>query len=237
MLEQTRAALEDAQKDGDVKELERQRDELGPRIKALEEKLQLSSAGFGASAGDLQAERAEIQAALDALQSGSAPKAAAPPPPPAAEPVADARASSSGLAPAEDLCKRVLEVTRDVFMSSVEDVANQTAPRASQIALALTDGRYKEVRFGGRGECSVVDAAADEVLPFTLLPASDRDLVYLSVRIAAIEAVAKRERYPVVFDRGLDGFPDAKGPLLKRMLQFLAASAQVACFTEKGSLR
>ena len=145
--------------------------------------------------------------------------------------------TNPGSAPPEDLARRLLEVGRDVYMNTVEDMAALVMPRAAQIAVALTDGRYKELRFVGRGDCFAVDAATDEALPFVSLPGSDRDLLYLATKIATIEAVLKQARLPVVFDRALDGFPDAKADLLKRMLAFLAQQTQVVCLTEKAALQ
>ena len=114
----------------------------------------------------------------------------------------------------------------DVLLVSVEEVAAQVQGRATQILGALSDGRLRDLRFGGRGETSVVDAA-DDVIPFGALAAFDRDLAWLALKIALIEMVVARSRLPVIFDRALDFLADAKGPMLQKMLQFLAASTQV----------
>jgi hypothetical protein len=107
--------------------------------------------------------------------------------------------------------------------------------RATQILGALSDGRLKDVQFGGRGETTVVDAA-DDTIPFGMLPAFDRDLAWLAIKIALIEAVVKRGRLPVIFDRSLDFLADAKGPMLQKMLTFLAGQTQVISISEKPAL-
>ena len=73
-------------------------------------------------------------------------------------------------------------------------------------------------------------------IAFVHLPAGDRDLIALALRLAAVEAYAKGTRMPVVFDRVFDTFPVEKAPLLVRVLQFLGQGTQVVCFTARREL-
>lgn len=238
IVETTRRALEEAQKDGDARALEAEQADLQARAKAVEEKLSASSSGY-AGTGDLVAEKEELEAILRGDTGG----AAAPEPDPMDAPFPDAPHEPAGEpaqdrgAPAEDLGQRLLELAKDVLLSQLEDVSRGVQGRASQILAALADGRYREVRFGGRGETSAVDAAAGESIAFGLLPPFDRDLVWLSLKVALIEmVVARAGRMPVLFDRGLDALADGKGPLLQNMLQFLASTTQVVSISEKPAL-
>lgn len=257
VLDKTRQALEEAQREGDTRTLEAEQADVQSRIRALEEQLANASVGYG-GAGDLLAEKEELEAVLRGGAAAAAPIGAAAlfgestsgdpsfgdptfGDPGLGDPNDDAPASghdhvAERAAPVEDLARRLVELARDILMSSVEDVSAAVQPRAGQILAALADGRYREVRFGGRGETSVVDAAAGEVIAFGLLPPFDRDLVWLAVKVALIETVVKRGRVPVLFDRGLDGLADAKGAILQKMLQFLAASTQVVSISEKPAL-
>lgn len=229
LVEQTRAALTEAEKAGDVQTLEAQQHEQQARLRSLEEQLQ-GQGGFTGH-GDLEREKADIEAALAAP---AAPASAAEPEP---SPAAVETASSRGLQPAPDLGRRLLELARDVFLQPIEEIAAGYAPRASQMLATLTDGRYREVRFVHNLQTHLVDGASGEELPFGFLPAADRDLAWLSIKIALVEGALKRARVPLVFDRSLDGLPDAKGPLLARMLAFLAGGAQVVCITAKTTIR
>lgn len=235
LREQTRAALAEAEKAGDVQTLEGQQRDMQARVRTLEEQLQ-GQGGF-AGHGDLERERADLEAQLAALAAPAAAPAA--PAPSAPAPVeAPASASSSGsLRPAADLGRRLVDLARDVFLMPIEELATKVAPRASQILVALTDGRYRELRFVRNVETVLIDAASGEELPFGFLPAMDRDLAWLSIKTALIEGAVQRGRVPVVFDRSLDGLPDAKGPLLARMLGFLASGTQVVCIAAKTTLR
>jgi hypothetical protein len=49
--------------------------------------------------------------------------------------------------------------------------------------------------------------------------------------------VAKAQPAFVWFDASLDGFPDGKSDLLKKMLAFLAGQTQTVCLTGKARLR
>lgn len=230
LVTQTASALSEAEKGGDVQTLEGQQHELQARLRTLEEQLQ-GHGGFGGHA-DLEREKAEIEAALRGPRASAAPPVAERP-----AAAAEATASSRGLHAAPDLGRRLLDLARDVVHLPVEDLATGCAPRASQVLAALTDGRFREVRFLNNLQTHLVDAAGGEELPFGLLPAADRDAAWLAIKIALVEAALKRGRVPVVFDRSLDGLPDAKGPLLARMLAFLGTSTQVVCLTAKTTIR
>lgn len=234
LREQTRVALAEAEKAGDVQTLEGQQRDMQARLRTLEEQLQ-GQGGIGGHR-DLERERADLEAQLAAL---SAPAVAvAPTPAPSAPaPVESSPSSSGSIRPAADLGRRLLDLARDVFLMPIEELATKVAPRASQILVALTDGRYRELRFVRNVETVLVDAASGDEMPFGFLPALDRDLAWLSIKTALIEGAVQRGRVPVVFDRSLDGLPDAKGPLLARMLGFLAGGTQVVCITAKTTLR
>jgi hypothetical protein len=225
LLEQTRAALAEAQQGGDVGALEAEQHAMQARLRELEEQLQ-TQGGYGAG-GDLEREKAEILAALDKPQSQAEEMAA----PFGMEPDPEPVAAPSG--PARDWGQRQLQLARDILMQPVEEIAPLIQQRVGQIITALSDGRFNGVRFSGTGEVRVVDAAAEEEIPFGNLPAGDRDIAFLSVKIALVEAICRKQKAPVIFDRGLDGFPDAKAPLLLKMMQFLAGMTQVVCITEK----
>ena len=244
VLEKTRTALADAQ-GGDTASLEQEQAEATARVRALEEKLSAAGAGFS-NTGDIHAEKEE----LESLLAGGIPERTAHFAEASAARVADPEAMTENLvintaeraaysggerAIADDLAKRLLELTADVLLVPVEEVGTQVQARAAQILGALSDNRLRQLRFGGRGETSVVDAADDNI-PFGALPAFDRDLVWLALKIALIEIVVKRGRLPVIFDRSLDFLADAKGPMLQKMLQFLAASTQVVSISEKPAL-
>jgi uncharacterized protein YhaN len=82
----------------------------------------------------------------------------------------------------------------------------------------------------------LVDAVSREALPFGRLPAADRDLGIVALRLAVLEAVARKERMPLVVDRFLDHLLVEHMPLLVRALQFIGQSTQVICLTTRREL-
>jgi hypothetical protein len=232
LVESTRAALAEVDQGADAALLQNELENLQARARAIEDELASSSVGFS-SPSDLLAEKQELERRLRGEDPSGGHELSPAEPAPMADPF-------QGMLPvataADDDAQRLLELARDVLLGSIEDIAAQVQGRASQILKALADGRYAEVRFGGRGETSVVDAAAGQPIAFGLLPPFDRDVVWLSLKVALIELVVKRERIPVLFDRGLDALADTKGPILQKMLQFLSSSTQVVSISEKPAL-
>jgi len=224
-----RTALADAEESGNAASIDAEHQELLARAGELESKLAASGVVGFSSQADLTAERSRLQAQL------------------AGEPVEDRRRRPSDEAKTEhslstpptfveDRCQRLVTLAKDLFLTPLDDVTNQVRPRASRILTILADGRYTEMQFGTRGETSLIEAAAGQAMPFSTLPPLDRDIAWLSLKVAILEAVGKKSRTPIVFDRGLDILSDAKTPILQKMLQFLAQDVQVICITEKTSL-
>ncbi len=156
-----------------------------------------------------------------------------------ARPLADTEERSAPSTPAAapfDAGQRIVRVVAELLAGNVDDIAQQLAPRATQMAQALTDQRFSAVRFGAKAEVFVVDATSAHSIAFVQLPPGDRDLIALALRLASIEAFAKKERMPVVFDRVFDTFPVEKAPLFVRVLQFIGANTQVVCVTARREL-
>ncbi|MDP2345863.1 MAG: hypothetical protein Q8O67_33295 [Deltaproteobacteria bacterium] len=219
-----------------------EKDANSERVRVLEEKLQLAGNRFDGSEallikeqseieqilrGELKPTKAERKLDLDELMGGKS---------------SSSLSSSSGIVSgagppiAFDAGQRIVRLASDVLLGTVDDTAVRLAPRATQMTQALTDKRFSEVRFGSKAEVSVVDATSGQLMAFIHLPPGDRDLVALALRLAVVEAFAKKERMPVIFDRIFDTFPVEKAPLLVRVLQFLGQGTQVVCLTARREL-
>jgi DNA repair exonuclease SbcCD ATPase subunit len=225
-----------ASEQGDIVAIKAEKEQGATRIRALEEQLQTAGQRFdGGSSAELLKEKSEIEKILsgelkptkverkldlDELMGGSSSSSSSPPAPVAAF----------------DAGQRIVRLASDVLLGTVDDTATRLAPRATQMTQALTDKRFSEVRFGSKAEVSVVDAASGKAIAFVHLPAGDRDLVALALRLAVVEAFAKTNRMPVIFDRVFDTFPVEKAPLLVRVLQFLGQGTQVICLTARREL-
>ena len=231
--EQRTAATEQ----GDVVALKQEQEEAQTRIRALEEQLQTAGQSYDGGAAELAKEKEEIEKILrgeikvverkpdlDELMGTSSSSSSS------------GATVSAGPVAAFDAGQRIVRVASDVLLGSLDDTVARLAPRATQMTQSLTDKRFSEVRFGSKAEVSVVDAASGQAIAFVHLPAGDRDLIALALRLATVEAFAKKERMPVVFDRVFDTFPVEKAALLVRVLQFLGQGTQVVCLTARREL-
>jgi len=225
--DQQRAAEDAAQ----LADLRAKRDELAVRMRALEQRLELEGTKFDAQATEHARERAEIEAVLHARGAPGG----------GARGVVSAEGDAAGLdrAPewvAVDVGQLVARAASDLLVTTLDDACARLAPRASQIVAALLGQRFTEVRFGARAECSLVDAVTREPISFARLPAGDRDLASVALRLTVLEAAAARERLPLVVDRSFDHLLAEQMPLLTRALQFIGQSTQIICLTTRREL-
>ncbi len=232
------AAIAEALDGGDLGSLMAEREAVSDEIKAMEEKL-YSAGGYMGNVEELEA---QIKALEDLVAGGGN---VAPPPPDEAVPeVAPTPTVSapepSGPSPVAGQTAAHLQAlvgqASDIFVSSLDVTCNQLAPRAGQYLTGMSDRRYAQMVFGPKGEVSVVDGATGRAIPFGMLTPSDRDIVYLCLKMTIIEQACKHMRLPVVLVHAFETFPDVKHPLLVRMLQFLAQGTQVFVLTRQPSI-
>ncbi len=245
LRERHRAAAEDreaATASGDAVGIAADKDAAQSRIRDLESALQTAGQNYdGGVSAELLREKDEIEKvlrgeikreekkpSLDDLMGGPSSSSSS-------SSSSDPFASAPAQVAAYDVGQRITRVASDVLLKSIDDTMTLLGPRASQMVQALTDRRFSEVRFGAKAEVSVVDTSG-AALAFVHLPAGDRDLIALALRLAAVEAYAKTSRMPVVFDRVFDTLPVEKAPLIVRVLQFLGQGTQVVCFTARREL-
>ena len=135
-----------------------------------------------------------------------------------------------------DCGQRIVHVSADLLLATIEDTAANLSARATQILQALTDRRFSAFTFGSKAEVSVIEASSAQSIAFVHLPPGDRDLAALALRLTAIEAAAKKQRMPLIFDRIFDHLSAEKMPTIVRVLQFLGEENQVTCMTVRREL-
>jgi len=199
------------------------------RIKQLEQALSDAGSRYDPDVGDAQREADEIERVLR----GELKAEAAPEPAPSVAVVE----TPESAAPAEhgvDVARLLIRLASDLVVQSVDATASALAPRAGQMMQALTDGRCTAMSLTSGGVDITVGGAATR---FSALPAADRDMVALAIRLAIVEAATKTAgRLPLMFDRVFDGLPAERAPLIVRALQFIGQSTQVMIFTAKREL-
>ncbi len=231
-----------AQQSGDLLTVQAEQSQVQARIRELEDKLQTSARDYGPASSELLREKDEIE---DVLRGGGDEEQPKPSLDdllgPSSSFLSSSSSAASGSASSEaplayDVGQRIVRLASDVLLANLDDTMARLGPRASQMAQALTDRRFTEVRFGGKAEVLVFEPASSLEKPFGGLSPEDRDLIALALRLATVEAFAKKERMPVVFDRVFDLFPVEKSALFVRVLQFLGQSTQVVCLTARREM-
>ena len=222
-LEEARAVLDSARSGGDVPALQEEKQQLQTQMRAVDEQLQLEGSSFRPDTADLTRERDEIEAILRGEVS-------------AIPEVTPSASRPAEVASGPDVGKRLINLARDLLVLGLEDTIAAVQPRANQMLQVLTERRYNELGFSGRGEVSAVDAVAGSSIPFSRMPDGDKDLMALALKLAIIESAVRVGRAPVFFDRSLDVLPAQQDGLFVRMLQFLGQSTQVVCVTARREL-
>lgn len=229
---------------GDAAALAAEVEATSARMRELEEELQNAGQSDGGAAAALDEEVRELEELLGAEPSSAERKPTLDelfgPPSSSGRLPAAPEAPAPVVAVAVDIGQRIARIASDLLVATLDDTCARLAPRASQMVNALTDRRFREVRFGAKAEVSVVDSVAGEALPFTQLPPGDRDLVVLALRLSVVEAYTKaspgQNRMPVVFDRTFDAFPVEKAAMFVRVMQFIAQGTQVICLTAQPQI-
>lgn len=220
-----------AEETSNLAALRAERAVLAQRIQAMEQRLEAEGTKFDAQATEHARERAELEGILQARGAHGVGAGAV---------VSNGVSGEGDVVAPEwapvDVGQRVVRAASDLLVTTLDEACARLAPRASQIVTALLGQRFTEVRFGPRGELLLVDAVTREALPFVRLPAADRDLAVVALRLAVLEAAARKERLPLVIDRTFDHLLVENMPLLARALQFIGQSTQVICLTTRREL-
>jgi hypothetical protein len=243
--EAAQRTLDDLTAAGDAATLAAEVEQASARMRELEEELANAGQSDGGAAAALDEEVRELEELLGAEPSSSSERKPTldelfGPPSNSGRLPAAPEAPAPVVAVAVDVGQRIARIASDLLVATLDDTCTRLAPRASQMVNALTDRRFREVRFGAKAEVSVVDSVAGEALPFTQLPPGDRDLVVLALRLSVVEAYTKaspgQNRMPLVFDRTFDAFPVEKAAMFVRVMQFIAQGTQVICLTAQPQI-
>jgi hypothetical protein len=217
------ARLAQAQADPELITARTETEKLASEAKALEEKI--ARLGAGATRDWHEAER-EARGIEQALAGG---QPSGPVSPSRSEPPASSSAESPQLkAPRqEDPTPRLLSQALDLLPgTALEGLAKPVGERAAQHLAVLSEGRGSGLAIDGRGHASV-KRQGGAVVPAGELDANQRDLVYLSVRLALLERLAPATKMLVALDDPFAGLPEKTQQLLCRTLKQLGKLTQV----------
>ncbi len=226
------AALDEAIRPDELEVKEAERDRVSAEIKRKEDELYALGGGFVGNKEDLLAQVQELE---DDLAGRTPVKKAAPPPTP--EPSGPTPAAPGGATVVSPhVVEALVDHASDIFLCDTDGVVTMIRARASQILAFFADGRFSQMSFTATGAPEVLDAASGRAVAYANLPPGDRDLVYLALKIAILEAAVKRARLPVIWEQAFEAFMPQKDPALAKLVAYLASSAQVVMMTTRKAL-
>jgi hypothetical protein len=150
------------------------------------------------------------------------------------EPLQAGPAGGGGAGP--EVCRRLLKLAEDLFLTDLERLAPAVCPRASQFMAALSTNAYTELKFDARAELELVEAASGVPSPLAALPAEQQDRVFLALWLTVIEAFSKKTPVPVLLDDPVAALPPELHPLTGRMLAGIGRGTQVVLLTAHSEL-
>ncbi len=154
--------------------------------------------------------------------------------PAGAEPLQAGPADGGGGGPV--VCRRLLKLAEDLFLTDLERLAPAICPRASQFMAALSTNAYIKLQFDPRAEVELVEAASGVPSPLAALPAEQQDRAFLALWLTVIEAFSKKTPVPVLLDDPVAALPAALQPLTGRMLAGIGRGTQVVLLTAHSEL-
>ena len=154
-----------------------------------------------------------IESEIQRLESEAAAPAPAPPRP------APARA------PAAEPLRALLEHAAAELGSSPAGVGRSLSAKASQAIAGLSFQRLSAVQVDDRGGMHAV--IGGRPTPAMTLPAADRDLVYLAMKLALLEQALQGTKALAVVDDAFAGLSDGGRRFAARLLKQMARGAQL----------
>jgi hypothetical protein len=235
-----------------VEQLEAQRAALAEKIKQIEGKL----AAFGATAlhpKDMERRIKRIKEKLERPSGASAALAAsdenyagtldydttsASPPRRFSKgrADADADASTQPVDSGPDACQTLLRLGQDLLLKDSEQLAAVLAPRCSQYVEVLTDKAFSRVAINPGGTLDCIEGSACGSLPFTTLPMSMQDLIYLGLKCTLIELSSATQPIPVIFDDAFRSISERHYDVIGKLLASLGRNAQVILLARSPEL-
>ncbi|MHB8420215.1 MAG: ATP-binding protein [Myxococcales bacterium] len=212
LLERQQQALERlgaVEVDPEIQQAVASRDQLRQQVEGLEAKL----AGFGGyrrDPGEVRQELEELRTEVAKL-GGTEPT--------------DIKLALDGRPPPDEAAA-LLHGAGELFAMTPAMLLSTVRDRAAQYVGALTERRFGGPAFGPDGGVTFARTGA-EPLPFSLLPAADRDPCLWALRLVLAERWLSNHRLFLWFDERLAAEDEPRRQLLARILQGLARNVQV----------
>jgi hypothetical protein len=189
----------------------------------VEASLHAVEAKLAAEAGGFVRDVRSVEAEIHRLET----EAAAPPPTPAAPP---SRPAAQG-----EPLRGLLERAAAELGGSPSAAARTVSPKASQVLSGLSFQRLQAIQVDDRGNVQV--QSGGRVLPALTLPAADKDLVYLALKLAFVEQALAGGKLVAVVDDAFGGLSEGARRFAARLLKQIAKPGQLLHATSDPSFR
>lgn len=194
----------------------------------VEEDLRRVEAALGDEAGGFVRDVRSIEAEIQRLEG----EAAAPGAPPAA---AAAPVAAPAARPSSDPIRTLLERAAAELGGSPAATARAASQKASSALTGLSFQRLSSLQVDDRGSVQV--QVAGRPVPALSLPPADRDLVYLSLKLAFLEQALAAGKGVAVADDAFAGLSEGARRFAARLLKQIARPGQLLHATADPSFR
>jgi hypothetical protein len=212
--------IEEWQADPDVADAREQKAKAEKELREIEERMQDEVGGF---VRDVRSIEAEIQRLEGELANPAPPPAAAKP-----APATPAR-------PAGDPLRLLLEGAAAELGGSPAAAARTIQQKASSLLTGVTFQRIGGVSVDDRG--NVQGIVGGRPVPAATLPAADRDLLFLSLKLGFMEAAIAQGKAIAFVDDCFGGLSDGAKRLVARFLKAAAKPGQIVHASADGAFR
>lgn len=199
---------------------------LGERAR-VEEALRGVEAKLATEAGGFVRDVRSVEAEIQRLEA----EAAAPPPSGSPVPAPPPRAGGAKGEPIRVLLERAAAE----LGGSAPAAARAVAPRASQTLSGLSFQRLLAVQVDDRGNVNV--QTGGRVVPAMTLPAADKDMVFVALKLALIEQALAAGKLVAVVEDTFAGFSEGSRRFAARLLKQIARPGQLLHATSDPSFR
>ena len=202
-----------------------ERNRVEEEMKQVEGRLSDQVGGFVRDVQAVEAELARVEVEAAAPAQGPAPLPVAAPAP--------ARPAATG--PGGEPLRGLLERAAAELGGSPASVARLLSAKASQAVAAFTLNRFTGISADDRGNVQVVSGGRP--VPAMTLPAAERDLVFLALKLALLEQAVAAGKAVAVVEDAFAGLSDGVRRTASRMLKGLARPGQVIHATTDPAFR
>jgi hypothetical protein len=212
-----RRRIDEWQADPEVADARAKKARLEKELQAVEERLQGEAGGFIRDVRSIEAEIVRLEGEI-ANPVPAAPKVAAAPAKPAGDPL-----------------RLLLEAAAKELGGSAAAAARSVQQKASQALTGITFQRISGVTADDRG--NVLATLGGKQVPIATLPAADRDVIFIALKLGFIEAALAKGKAVAYVDDCFGGLSDGARRLVARLLKQMARPGQLIHATSDGAFK